>query len=67
MSEETFGQATRRWCPLAAQFLGWAPDQFWTATPREMILSLSNPTDEARTQPPSRAKIMQMMERDHNG
>ena len=35
-----FGEAAERLCGLAAQLLGWRPDEFWKATPAELATAL---------------------------
>ncbi len=61
----TFGEASTRWCALAARLLGWRPAEFWSATPAELAMALSAPDDPAATSlPPSRETIIRMMERD---
>lgn len=59
-----FSYATTRLAALAAQVLGWRPDEFWAATPAELALSLGLP--EAAEAPPSRAEILAMIEREQN-
>jgi hypothetical protein len=60
----TFAEAATRWCPLAAQLLGWRPAEFWSATPAELRMALAPPADLARSTPPTRDMIARMMERD---
>ena len=63
---DTFAAATRRWCPLAARLLGWRPDEFWRATPAELVLALADPGAADAITPPSRETLARMMERDKN-
>jgi len=62
----TFAAAARRWCPLAARLLGWRPDEFWRATPAELVLALADPDGGEAITPPTREAIARMMERDDN-
>ena len=41
MHDQSFASASTRWWARAAQFLGWAPDTFWTCTPMELISALT--------------------------
>lgn len=58
----TFVQAATRLAPRAARALGWRPHEFWAATPAELALSLG--LEETSDAPPTRAEIIQLMERD---
>ena len=60
----TFAQAAVRLAGLAARTLGWRPGEFWAATPAELALSLGTLT--AGETPPSRAEILNLIERDHH-
>lgn len=60
----SFGAAARRWNALAARLLGWRPDDFWKATPAELLMALADPSLAEATTPPSRELIIQMMERE---
>lgn len=63
----SFAAAAGRWNGLAARLLGWRPDDFWKATPAELVMALTDPhTPEAIT-PPGRELIIQMMEREGDG
>ncbi|WP_298470320.1 phage tail assembly chaperone [uncultured Erythrobacter sp.] len=64
---EVFGQAAQKWWSLSARLLGWRPNDFWQATPAELIASLRDPTETDDAAGPSRERIAQMMERDSNG
>jgi len=39
----TFGDCAARLCSSAAMLLGWRPDEFWNATPAELVLALRTP------------------------
>lgn len=60
----TFAEAAVRLAGLAAQTLGWRPREFWAATPAELAQSLGTPA--AGEAPPSRAEILNLIERDHH-
>lgn len=51
---------------LAARFLRWRPDEFWSATPEELAMALADP-QAAPAQPMTRQFIEQLMERERNG
>ncbi|MEM7688586.1 MAG: phage tail assembly chaperone [Pseudomonadota bacterium] len=55
------------WAAFAARALGWRPDEFWRATPSELVGALSDPLGEQVQAPPSRDLITQLMERDAHG
>ncbi|NBC88087.1 MAG: phage tail assembly chaperone [Alphaproteobacteria bacterium] len=61
---QSFGDAAARCSALAAQRLGWDPDEFWTATPRELALALQPLDGQGHVEAPSREQIARMMERD---
>jgi uncharacterized phage protein (TIGR02216 family) len=63
--ERTFAAGACRLAALAAQTLGWRPDEFWRATPAELALCLA--PVEAAGDPPGRAWMLALMERDENG
>jgi len=48
---------------LAAQYLGWRPSEFWSATPEELRLALSDPARDAG-QPLTMAELQHMLERE---
>ena len=52
-------------CRFAAIHLGWRPDEFWRATPADLLSVLSEPDPGAR--PPTRADIARLMEQDAHG
>lgn len=62
-----FADAAARWCGLSARLLGWRPTEFWSATPAEMAMALTDPADPTIPTPPSREMIAKMMERDADG
>ena len=64
-SSPTFTEAAAQLAAVAAQVLGWLPPVFWAATPSELALSLAPPTPAAN--PPSRAEIARLIERDSDG
>ena len=59
---DAFAGSARRMATLAARVLGWRPAEFWGATPAELALSLGQP--DAGGDPPSRAEIAAMIERE---
>lgn len=62
----SFAASALSWSSISARVLGWCPDQFWRATPAELLTSLCDP-GRAREAGPSRAFIIELMERDANG
>ena len=60
----TFAEAAAQWCGLSARLLGWRPDDFWNATPAELVMALTAPADPGGAAPPTRETITRMMERD---
>lgn len=40
---ELFGEAAARLCNAASLVLGWKPQEFWSATPTELLLALQAP------------------------
>lgn len=60
----TFAEAAACWAGLAARLLGWRPADFWSATPGELAMALTEPEPFAAFPPPSREVIARMMERD---
>ncbi|MEM9310494.1 MAG: phage tail assembly chaperone [Pseudomonadota bacterium] len=63
----SFREAARQWCWLAAQSLGWRPDEFWKATPSELTGSLRDPSRSSGQVAPDLELIKSMMERDSYG
>lgn len=49
---------------LAARQLGWRPDEFWRATPAELVAALAPPAGSDPL-PLDRATLQRMMEQDH--
>lgn len=60
----TFRCGLALWNCLALQRLGWRPDDFWQATPAELIVAIQDPRSLGMTEGPSRDLINQMLERD---
>ena len=65
--ELSFANASPRWWSMAAQWLGWRPDEFWKATPIELRTALSDPSALVDGQGPSMDLISKMLERENNG
>lgn len=59
-----FAAAAVQLAGLAARALGWRPQEFWAATPAELAQSLG--TLALGETPPSRAEILNLIERDHH-
>lgn len=64
---QTFWETARKFAPVAAQILGWRPDEFWRATPEELALSLTDPSSAGQVVPVDRSDINRMLERENNG
>ena len=47
-----FGDAAARLSGAASMLLGWPPDEFWSATPAELALALSQPGDAGEAPDP---------------
>ncbi len=62
-ADASFGKYALQWAGVSARMLGWRPDDFWRATPAELVTALSSP--DAGTAPPNRSEITRMMERDN--
>lgn len=62
-----FGESAARCSTLAAQMLGWNPQEFWTATPYELALALRPISGGGQAEGPSREQIRQMIERERHG
>ncbi len=60
-----FAQGAVRLAALAANHLGWNPRTFWQATPSELETSLAPPLADGN--PPTRAEIAALIERDAHG
>ncbi len=64
---ETFCQDARRLAGKAGRWLGWRPNDFWSATPAELS-SIVEPDDDANADAGlNRRDFDKMMERDGNG
>jgi len=63
----SFADATRRACALSARLLGWRPAEFWAATPAELAMALTDPSEATTSAPPDRDLIVRMMECDPDG
>lgn len=58
-----FVPAAARLAALAAQVLGWRPDEFWAATPADLALALTPLAPPAR-QPLTHAECVRLMEQE---
>ncbi|MEL6237186.1 MAG: phage tail assembly chaperone [Pseudomonadota bacterium] len=63
----SFRAAAPQWFALAARALGWRPDDFWSATPSELVGALHDPNTSSNEALPDAQLIRRMMERDSNG
>ncbi|OBV09950.1 putative phage protein (DUF2376) [Erythrobacter dokdonensis DSW-74] len=63
----TFADAARRCCAVSARLLGWRPAEFWSATPGELVMALTDSGDSPFPAAPSQEAIARMMERDSDG
>lgn len=63
MNQPGFGAGAARLAGLAARLLGWRPDEFWRATPAELIGILAPPGEAAS--PLSRHDLNRLMEREN--
>jgi len=61
---QRFGPGALRLAGLAARLLGWRPDDFWHATPAELVSILS--PEAQHGQPLARHDLNRMMERDND-
>jgi uncharacterized phage protein (TIGR02216 family) len=59
-----FGNGALRLSGVAARLLGWRPEEFWRATPAELVAMLA-PFDTA-ARPFGRDELTRLMERDHD-
>lgn len=64
MNDKRFGAAALRLAALSARSLGWRPDDFWRATPAELVAALAPP--DGGTTWLSRNDLSRMMEQDHD-
>lgn len=62
---ERFSRTAAELYRFAAVQLGWRPDEFWRATPADLLGAL--PRAEAAGDPPTRAEIARMMEGERHG
>lgn len=62
-----FAATVPRWWSVAAQWLGWRPNEFWSATPGELRGALADPQISDAGKAPSMDLITEMLERDKNG
>ena len=60
---DAFGPAAQRLASMAARLLGWRPDDFWCATPMELVTALVPPGETGETL--DRATLNRMMENDN--
>lgn len=60
---EAFAPMALALAKLAARRLGWRPDEFWRATPGELVALLAPARDDAGLV--DRATLQRMMEQDH--
>ena len=58
---ESFGASAARLAGAAAGLLGWRPDEFWAATPAELVTSLG--LGEAGGEPADRGVIDALLAR----
>ena len=55
-----FAEAARRAAHIACSVLGWRPDDFWAATPAELVTALG--LDAAPQAPADAARLTALME-----
>lgn len=60
---ERFGTLAAALSGAAARHLGWRPDEFWRATPAELIAALG--PGPAAPAPLTRETLQRLMEQDH--
>ena len=60
-----FGQAASTLAGIAARALGWRPDEFWNATPADLVLALSDP--QSSTETITRNELNHLLEQERNG
>ncbi|MFN3620889.1 phage tail assembly chaperone [Sphingorhabdus sp.] len=58
----TFGEAAGKLAAQAVLILGWRPDDFWNATPAELLGILQAITSDGET-PPDQEAIYKLMKR----
>jgi uncharacterized phage protein (TIGR02216 family) len=59
----SFGAGASALFAAAAQRLGWRPDEFWRATPAELLAAFAEPSPAPA--PLDRTALQRMMEQDH--
>lgn len=59
---DSFGQAALALYAVAARILGWKPEEFWAATPAELLAALAPPGGASTL---GRADLERMMEHDN--
>lgn len=62
---QPFTAAAAQMAGLAGRFLGWRPDDFWTATPAELAAILM-PVASLGEAPLGRAELARLMEHDND-
>ena len=60
-----FGQAASTLAGIAARALGWRPEDFWNATPADLVLALSDP--QSSTETITRNELNHLLEQERNG
>ena len=58
----TFAEAAGRLAGFAGAYLGWAPEQFWRATPAELAAVVAALAGESGAAPPDAAVIARLRE-----
>lgn len=61
---DSFGRSAQLLAGHLARLLGWRPEEFWRATPAEIVAVLGPPHPAGR--PLDRATFNQLMERDND-
>ena len=51
MSAQRFAETARTLAGLSAWALGWRPEEFWRATPDELVAALNGPAPAAAAAP----------------
>ncbi|WP_235903742.1 phage tail assembly chaperone [Pontixanthobacter luteolus] len=60
-----FSQSASALAGIAARALGWRPDEFWNATPADLVLALSDPQSSSETI--TRTELNHLLEQERNG
>jgi uncharacterized phage protein (TIGR02216 family) len=63
---ELFAAGAVRLAGLVPRLLGWAPDQFWRATPAE-LMAIFSASGGGGERPLSRAELEHLLERESDG